>query len=139
MPEFKIVISQKGKSYLKTLTNEESSFLINKKLGERIEGSHIGLKGYELEITGGSDKEGFPMRKDVEGIGRKKIFLTKGDVGTRINKKGLKIRKSVAGNTISQLTSQINLNVLKEGSKTLDEIFGKTPKTEEKIEEAKEA
>ncbi len=132
MAEFKIVIGEKGKSYIKTLTTEESSNLIGKKLKEKVEGGHFGFKGYEFEVTGGSDKEGFPMRSDVDGIGRKKIFLTKGYVGTRINKKGLRIRKSVAGNTISQLTSQVNLKVVKEGSKGLDEILGKTPKEEVK-------
>src|SRR3989344_6009557 len=121
MPEFKIVISEKGKSYSKILTNDESNFLLSKKIRDKIEGGHLGLKGYEFEVTGGSDKEGFPMRRDVEGLGRKKIFLTKNEVGTRINKKGLRIRKSVASNTISQLTSQVNLKVIKQGSKNLDE------------------
>lgn len=134
MPEFKIVIGEKGKSYSKILSNDESAFFLGKKLSEKIEGSHLGLKGYELEITGGSDKEGFPMRRDVEGIGRKRIFMTKGNIGTRINKKGLRIRKSIAGNTISQLTSQVNLKVIKEGQKSLDEIFGKTAKEETKAE-----
>ena len=77
------------------------------------------------------------MRFDLEGIGRKKIFITKGHVGARINKKGLRLKKTVRGNTISQLTSQINLNVIKQGSKALEEIFGKTAKEvkEEKKEE----
>ena len=138
MPEFKIVIGEKGKSYSKALTAEESAFLLGKKLNEKVEGGHLGLKGYDLEITGGSDKEGFPMRRDVDGIGRKRIFMTKGNIGTKINKKGLRIRKSIAGNTISQLTSQVNLKVVKEGQKSLEEIFGKTAKAETKDEEAKE-
>ena len=140
MPEFKIVIGEKGKSYAKNLSTEESSNLVGKKIRDKIEGGHLGFKGYEFEITGGSDKEGFPMRRDVEGIGRKKVFMTKGNIGTKINKKGLRIRKSIAGNTISQLTSQVNLKVIKEGSKSLDETFGKTAKenTEAKAEETKE-
>src|SRR3989344_669053 len=136
MPEFKIVIGEKGKSYAKNLSTEESSNLVGKKIRDKIEGGHLGFKGYEFEITGGSDKEGFPMRRDVEGIGRKKVFMTKGNIGTRINKRGLRIRKSIAGNTISQLTSQVNLKVIKEGSKSLDETFCKTAKenTEAKAE-----
>ncbi len=134
MTELKIVISEKGKSYAKTLTNDESNLLLGKKIRDKVEGSHFGFKGYEFEVTGGSDKEGFPMRRDVEGIGRRKIFLTKGTVGTRINKKGLRLRKSIAGNTVSQLTSQVNLKVLQSGSKHLDEIFNKTPKEELKQE-----
>ena len=136
MPELKIVINAKGKSYAKTLSTEESSNLIGKKISEKIEGGHLSFKGYEFEITGGSDKEGFPMRRDVD-IARRKIFLTKGSIGTRINKKGLRIRRSIAGNTVSQLTSQVNLKVIKQGSKPLDEIFGKTLKEETKTEEIK--
>ena len=137
MPEFKVVISEKGKSYAKDLSNEESEIFLGKKLKDKIQGDHLGFKDYEFEITGGSGKEGFPMRFDLEGIGRKKIFITKGHVGARINKKGLRLKKTVRGNTISQLTSQINLNVIKQGSKALEEIFGKTAKEvkEEKKEE----
>ncbi len=141
MSDFKIVVSEKGKSYAKNLTSEESNVFLNKKIKEKIEGSHFGFKGYEFEITGGSDKEGFPMRYDVEGLVRKKIFVTKGKIGARITKKGTRIRKSVANNLISQNTSQINLKVIKTGSKVLDEIFGKTKKeasAEVKKEEAKE-
>ncbi len=137
MPEFKIVISEKGKSYVKNLTSDESEVFLDKKIKDKIEGSHFGFKGYELEIRGGSDKEGFPMRDDVEGVGRKRIFITKGRVGAKIKKKGVRLRKSVSGNTVSQLTSQINLKVIKTGQKPLDEIFGKTQKensAEEKTE-----
>jgi small subunit ribosomal protein S6e len=132
MVEFKIVISEKGKSYAKNLNSEESEIFLNKKIKDKIEGGHLGFRGYEFEITGGSDKEGFPIRNDVEGLVRKRIFITKGKVGARIKKKGVRIRKSVANNLISQNTSQINLKVIKSGQKTLDEIFGRTPKEESK-------
>lgn len=132
MPEFKIVIGEKGKSYAKTLSNEESEIFINKKLKDKVLGDNFGFKDYEFEITGGSDKEGFPMRLDVEGIARHKIIITKGNVGTRLNKKGLRLRKAVRGNTVSQFTSQINLKVIKQGSKQLDDIFVKTIKEEAK-------
>ena len=128
MPEFKIVVGEKGKSYAKNLTSDESEFLLGKKIKDKVEGGHIGLKGYELEVTGGSDKEGFPIRFDVEGLVRKEIFLIKGDIGTRLKRKGVRIRKAVASNLITNNTSQVNLKVLKTGQKNLDEIFGKTPK-----------
>src|SRR3990167_5068355 len=124
MPEFKIVISEKGKSYSKTLTSGESESLLGKKIKDKVEGSHVGLKGYEFDITGGSDKEGFPMRHDVEGLVRKII--------------GVRIRKAVASNIITNNISQVNLKVVKTGQKSLDEIFGKTPKEEVKAEEKTE-
>lgn len=139
MPEFKIVISDKGKSYTKTLTSEEGEVFLGKKLKDIIEGGYFGFKGYEFEITGGSDKEGFPMRYDVGGLVRKKIFLTKGKVGAMVKKKGVRIRKAVASNLVTNNTSQINLKVIKTGAKSLNEIFGKTLKEEVKEAPAEKA
>jgi len=54
-------------------------------------------------------------------------------VGIRKNRRGRKVRKTVAGNTIYTKTAQINLKILKHGSKPLAE-----EKKEEKKEEGKE-
>ena len=64
----KFVISEKEKSYQ---TEKDLGIIVGKKIGDKFNGDVIGLNGYVLEITGGSDKEGFPMRNDIEGIGRK--------------------------------------------------------------------
>ena len=88
--------------------------------------------GYELEITGASDKAGFTAVKDIQGIALKKVLMgygkamhkrPKGDKKKNKKPKGLRLRKTVRGNTISDATSQINIKVLKEGSKKLSEIF----------------
>ena len=53
--------------------------------------------------------------------------------------KGLRLRKTVRGNQIGEKTVQININVLKEGTKKLPEIFPDQNKKEEpKTEENKE-
>ena len=132
MVELKIVIGQKdGKSVQKQLSEEQSEVLMNKKIGDKISGSLIDFEGYEFEITGGSDNTGFPMRKDVEGILRKKILTVKG-VGVKKKAKGIKQRKRVAGNTVYEGTAQINLKILKAGSKPLIEA----PAPEQPAEEA---
>src|SRR3989344_1462392 len=101
---------------------------------DKIEGSNIGFPGYELEITGGSDNAGFPMRYDLEGSARKGIILTKGPC-VRINEEGMRKKKTVVGNTIWQSTAQVNLKVIKEGKDSLAKILGKE---EVKTEENKE-
>ena len=75
---FKIVLSdpKTRKAYQKEV-DESASGLMGKKLGENLVGDFLNLTGYEIQITGGSDKEGFPMRRDLEGIGRKKILFIK--------------------------------------------------------------
>lgn len=130
----KLVIGHKGKSYKKEI--EDISNVINKKIGDKISGDDLGLSGYELQITGGSDKQGFPMRPDVHGIRRIKPIISSG-VGIR--KKNIKKRKTVRGSTVSEEISQLNIKVIKEGSQPLDKIFGakEEPKSEEKPEEKK--
>lgn len=150
---FKLNISNKGKAWKLEV---ESEFLVGKSIGEKFNGKEINpdLEGYELEITGGSDKAGFPMYKEIEGIGLKRVLLTKGwgmhkrpkgDKKKVPQPKGLRLRKSVRGRTISDLIVQINLRVLTEGKKKLEEIFpdqNKAPepetKEEPKVKEQKE-
>ena len=148
---FKINISEKtGKTYhLET----EAKELIEKKLHDKVDGKDISpdLVGYEFEITGASDKAGFTVMENVEGIGLKKVLLNyekgmkkkprkEGKKKSSKNRpKGLRLRKTVRGKIISKVISQINLKVLKEGEKKLADIFPEQckPKTEEKPEEVK--
>jgi len=137
MADLKLVINdvKTGRSFQKVIAEAESSYLRGRKIKETIQGDNIGMKGYELIVTGGSDTSGFPMRFDVEGQGRKKPLLTKGP-GVRIKVKGMKTRKTLAGNTISSATAQINLKIMKYGTKSVNEIFG--VKEENKGEKSKE-
>jgi small subunit ribosomal protein S6e len=129
---FKLNISDKeGKSWkLET----EAEALSGKVVGDKVGGKDIGtdFDGYELEITGGSDIAGFPLSKDVGGIGLKRVLLTKGwgmhkrpkgDKKRVPQPKGLRLKKTVRGNTISESTVQINMKVVKEGKKKLGEVF----------------
>lgn len=141
MPNFKVVVSdpKSRKAYQKEVDQGQSG-LIGKKIGEKVSGNNLGLAGYELEITGGSDKEGFPMRRDVEGTVRKRILLAN-PPGFHARIQGQRKRKSVRGNTVSPDISQINAKVVKTGSKKLDELIGakaKEAKKEEKPEVKKE-
>jgi len=105
-----------GRSVQKDL--ESSKPLLGKKLGDTIHGELIGFDGYEFQIMGGSDDAGFPMRKDSPGFGRRRILATY-STGVRDVPKGIKIRKTVAGNIVSPKIVQLNLKVLKEGKESL--------------------
>ena len=91
--EFKVNIGDQktGKTAKQVITGDQTKPFLNKKIGDHIKGDDIGFPGYEFEMTGGSDYCGFPMRKDVIGIARKKILMVKG-VGIRKNVPGRKIR-----------------------------------------------
>jgi len=141
---FKINVSHKGKAYKAETDNED---LAGIKINDKIDGKMISndLEGYELEITGTSDKAGFPGLPNVQGPQLKGVLLT---YGRGMHKKprregrkrvqstrGLRLRKTVRGNEISLHTVQINTKVLKEGHKKFADLL---PKKEEAAVEKKE-
>lgn len=123
----KVVIGTKsGKCFQKELSSEESEALYGKSLGEELRGELLGFSGVTLAVTGGSDANGFPMRKDLSGTNRKRLLITKG-VGFKGKLRGkrfggLRIKKTVAGNTIYEKTHQLNLKVIK-GDEAVEKAF----------------
>lgn len=141
MAVFKFVISD-GKKSWQIEKDQRDAPILGKSLGDVLDGHFLGLDGYELEITGGSDKDGFPMRKDIEGQLRRRFLITKG-VGFSGKKKekkgkytlkGVKRRKMLRGNTIADDIAQINCKVIKRGGRSLDEIFGTKPEAKTESE-----
>lgn len=131
MATFKIVVSEPDtrKSYQLEADQSKSAGLMGKKIGDEFNGDFIGLAGYSLKITGGSDKDGFPMRSDIQGTVKKKALLL-APPGFHPRMKGERRRKTVRGNTINEEIIQINIVVTKKGEKTLEELIPK--KAEEK-------
>lgn len=111
------------KTYSKKLSGEEAAKFVGLRIGDNFRGESIGLTGYELIITGGSDLAGFPMKSSIYGRIRKK-FLVSGGIGFRPNRKGERKRKTLRGNEIAEDISQINCKVVKSGSKTIAKALG---------------
>jgi len=146
---FKINIATKdGKTFK---LESEAETLIGKKIGEKVSGKEIssGLNGYEFKIRGASDKAGFTAMENVEGETLKKVLLTYGKAMKKRPRKegkkkqlckkpkGLRLRRTVRGNTISDAIVQINLKILKDGTKKLSEIFPEQNKKDEQVQEEK--
>ena len=135
MAQFKLCIGAKtGKCYQKEVKDAEAAGFLGKNVGENVTGDAFGMAGYEFLITGGSDYCGFPMRHGILGA-RKKIY-SYGGVGFSHLKKGEKTRKTVCGHKIHDKITQINLKVLKEGAKKIEEIMPAGEKKEEGAGEA---
>lgn len=136
MVSFKLCISDPstGKTFQKEVKDNLARPFLGLNIGETIKGDNFELSGFEFLITGGSDFCGFPMRKGILGL-RKNITIY-GGVGFRGDAKGIKRRKTVCGHKIHEKISQINLKVVKQGSKKLSEIFvaPEGAKKEEKAE-----
>ncbi len=125
--EFKVVISDPntGKAYQKEIGGANANKLIGKQVGDVINGTVVELPpDYELQITGGSDKDGFPIRPDIPGGVRKRILLS-GGVGYRPKEKGVRKKKMVRGRVITRDIVQINMKVVKHGKIPLEEFFKK--------------
>jgi small subunit ribosomal protein S6e len=113
--------------------------LVGKIIGEKFNGDILGLSGYELQITGGTDKDGFPIHHQVHGPGRKKIVLAYPPC-FHPKLKGQRKRKMVRGNTISRDIVQINCKIVKTGTKPIEQLIKieeKQAAPEEKKEEVK--
>ena len=124
MATFKLVISNPKNGIAKQveISGEEAEKLIGKRIGETIPASELGLNlteifgeeipgNVELKITGGTDKDGFPMRPDVHGPRRVKILVSRGP-GFRPKERGERRKKTVRGNTISPEIVQINMKLV---------------------------
>ena len=125
MPEFKVVVNHKDKAYNVPVTAHHANSLIGKKIGDEVDGIFISLPGYKLQITGGSDHQGFIMRKDVDGRSRRKLLLSR-STGFKPKQKGTRKRRTVCGNIITEGISTINMKVIKNGAKPIEKLVETT-------------
>ena len=136
MQAFKFVISEPDtkKSYKLEVDQGKAVGLIGKKINDEFDGNVIGLEGYSLKITGGTDRDGFTMHPSVGGIGRKKVLLAS-PPGFHPKLKGQRRRKMVCGNAISESITQVNVKIIKKGQKPIEELVPVKAKPEKKAEE----
>ncbi len=122
--ELKVVISdpETGKAYQQELKDDRAIRFKGKKLGDEISGSVLGLEGYTLKITGGSDRSGFPIKPGVHGTARPKILMTEG-IGYHPKRK-VRSKKRVRGENIDEDITQVNTKVIKKGRKDISELLG---------------
>jgi len=113
MPEFKVVVSdpKTGRAESVEIKGDKALKLIGHKIGDVIEGALIGKPGLKLKITGGSGKAGEPMLPFLPG-GAKKRLLLSGPPGYHPPKKGMRKRKLVRGNVITDEIVQINMAIV---------------------------
>jgi small subunit ribosomal protein S6e len=100
----------------------------DKRISHEIDGIHVGenFKGYIFKITGGNDKQGFPMKQGVLTTGRVRLLMAEGHSCYRPRKRGERKRKSVRGCIVSGDLSVLNLVLVKKGEQ---EIPGLTDTT----------
>jgi len=126
-----------GKSQKVELEDARMTPLFGKKIGEVVDGAVANMAGYKLKITGGTDKDGIPMRPDIHGSAKSQIILS-GGVGFHPKAEGERRRKVIRGNTIGPESKFINMAVVgqpkgkKKADKKTEEATAEKPADEKK-------
>lgn len=138
MAKFKIIVSdpEAGTSKVVELEETRAAPLIGKRIGETVDGSIVDLPGNKVQITGGSDKDGFPMRPSVHGGVRRRVILS-GGVGFNPKDTGMLRRKTVRGNVMTDEIVQINMKITErpKGQKEEKKPKEKKEETTEEVEQ----
>jgi small subunit ribosomal protein S6e len=124
MAEFTVAVSdpEDGTTHQVDVSDQDANRFIGKEIGEEVDGGAVGLPGYTLEITGGSDDAGRPMRDDVRGPALKNILL-EGGTGYRPTRDGERKRVTVRGREVSDSTRQINAAVNSRGDEAVADLL----------------
>ena len=125
MAEFTVAVSdpESGHTYQVEVDGQDANRFIGRELGDEVDGGAVGLDGYTLELTGGSDTAGRPMRPDVRGVGTKSI-MSDGGVGYEPTTDGERKRITIRGREVSDETRQINAKIVGRGSDDVDALLG---------------
>jgi small subunit ribosomal protein S6e len=94
----------------------------DKRLGAEVSGDDLGdqFKGYVFKITGGNDKQGFPMMQGVLSNQRVSLLLDKNNKCYRPRRTGERKRKSVRGAVVAPDIAVLSLVVVKKGPEDLE-------------------
>ena len=125
MADFQVVVGDPddGATHSFDVDGQDANRFVGRSVGETVDGSAVGLSGYELEITGGSDTSGRPMREDVSGTETAAILL-EGGVGFEPTVDGERKRVTVRGAEISDETRQINAKIVARGDESVEDLLG---------------
>jgi small subunit ribosomal protein S6e len=125
MAPFQVVVSDpdSGRTYQREVDGQDANRFLSRSLGEEVDGDAVGLDGFTLELTGGSDDAGRPLRADVDGPDLQEVLLT-GGVGFDPEHDGERKRVTVRGAEISDAVAQINAKIVESGDADPEEVFG---------------
>ena len=126
MASFTVVVGDpdSGSTYQLEAEEQDANRFIGKEIGQEVDGSAVGLDGYTLEITGGSDDAGRPLNPDVSGANLKEVLMEGRQTGYKPSRDGERRRITVRGREISDAVAQINASIVDRGSADVDELLG---------------
>lgn len=129
MAEFKVVVAdpKTGRAYNIDASGGTAGALVGRKIGDEVDAGPLGLAGYTMKITGGSDRTGTPANSSLPGAGRKRLLAAGDMTGYHPRMEGQRRRKMLRSKEITADFVQINAKVTAYGDKALEEIFPPKP------------
>ena len=90
-------------------------------MSAEVPGDSLGeeFKGYVFRISGGNDKQGFPMKQGVLLPHRVRLLMSKGHSTYRPRRTGERKRKSVRGCIVGSDLSVMSLVIVKQGEQEI--------------------
>ncbi|WP_435076274.1 30S ribosomal protein S6e [Halococcus sp. AFM35] len=124
MADFTVVVAdpEDGAAYQRAVDGQDANRFIGRSIGEEVDGGAVGLDGYTVELTGGSDTAGRPMREDVAGPALNAVLLS-GGTGFNPTRDGERKRVTVRGREVGEDTRQINATITDRGDQPVDELL----------------
>jgi ribosomal protein S6E (S10) len=97
----------------KTLRN-----FYEKRISQEVDGEVLGSEfdGYVFRISGGNDKQGFPMQQGILVNNRVRLLMSKGSLYYRPRRTGERRRKSIRGCIVGPDLAVLNLVVTRKGN-----------------------
>ncbi|RXK47237.1 30S ribosomal protein S6e [Halorientalis pallida] len=125
MADFTVVVAdpESGDTHQIDVDGQDANRFMGRELGEEVDGGAVGLEGYTLELTGGSDNAGRPMRPDVRGPALTSL-LSDGGTGFEPTRDGERKRVTVRGREVSEEVRQINAKITERGSTDVVDLLG---------------
>jgi small subunit ribosomal protein S6e len=113
MAEFQVVVADPdtGDTHQMEVDGQDANRFLGRSIGDEVDGAAVGLSGFTLELTGGSDVAGRPLRGDIAGPNLKEVLL-EGGVGYHPSRDGERRRVTVRGGEISDEVAQVNAKVV---------------------------
>lgn len=107
--------------------DKKCSIFYDKRMGAEVNVDELGAeyKGYVFKITGGNDKDGFPMKQGVLHKGRVRLLFSDGHSCFRIRRNGEKKRKAVRGCIVGPDIRVLAVAIIKKGDAELAGITDK--------------
>jgi len=95
---------------------------MDKRISQEVDASCLGneWKGYVFRVSGGNDKQGFPMKQGILTNNRVRLLMKKGTSCYRERRSGERRRKSVKGCIVDMNMSVLALTIVKKGEAEIE-------------------